>query len=82
MLQNSDVHLIFKGATGTISEFGMSWANSRIHEGHSKPILLYGDFWHHIIREFTAHMSMRPGENELLKVVTSPEEVLRFLKGL
>src|SRR3972149_10501645 len=67
MLQNSDVHIVFKGGTGTISEFGMSWANSRIHEGHSKPIILFGDFWEHIITEFDTHMEMRPGERELLK---------------
>ncbi len=34
MLQNTDVHIVFKGSTGTISEFGMTWASSRIHEGN------------------------------------------------
>ncbi len=82
MLQNSDVHVIFKGGTGTISEFGMTWASSRIHEGHHKPILLVGDYWNHIIEEFKIHMLMRPGEVELVKVVETPEEVLDCIRNL
>lgn len=82
MLQNSDVHIVFQGGTGTISEFGMSWASSRIHEGHHKPIILYGDFWNHIIKEFQTHMLMRPGEVELVKIVTTPQQVLDYIKKL
>jgi uncharacterized protein (TIGR00725 family) len=82
ILQNTDLHIVFKGSTGTISEFGMSWASSRIHEGHHKPILLFGDFWRDIIDCIRNNMLMRPGEIELLKVVNSPEEVLDYLKQL
>jgi len=82
MLQNSDVHIVFKGATGTVSEFGMTWANSRIHEGHGKPIILFGAFWEHIVEEFDTHMGMRSGERGLLKIVETPEEVLEYIKGL
>lgn len=82
MLQNSDVHVVFKGGTGTISEFGMTWASSRIHEGHHKPIILFGRFWEHIIEEFDIHMMMRPGEKELLQVADTPEEVVKIIKSL
>ncbi len=82
VLQNSDVHVVFKGGTGTISEFGMTWASSRIHEGHHKPIILYGDFWGHIIKEFRTHMLLRPGEVELLKIVSTPQGVLEYIKQL
>lgn len=82
MLQNSDVHIVFNGSTGTISEFGMTWASSRIHEGNHKPIVLFGDFWHEILDVISKTMLMRPGEVELLKVATEPEEVLEFVKRL
>lgn len=82
MLLNSDVHILFKGSSGTISEFGMSWANSRIHEGHHKPGILFGSFWHEIIDTFKQNMLMRPGEVELLKVCTNPQQVLDYLKEL
>lgn len=82
MLVNSDVHVVFKGGTGTISELGMSWAISRIHEGHHKPIILFGEFWHHIIREFKTHMVMRKGEIELLSFCNTPQEVLDHINSL
>lgn len=82
MLQNTDVHIVFRGGTGTISEFGMSWASSRIHEGHHKPIILFGKFWHHIIAEFQDHMLMREGEVELLKICESPKEVLDYIASI
>jgi ribulose-phosphate 3-epimerase len=82
MLQNSDVHIVFKGGTGTISEFGMTWASSRIHEGHHKPIILMGKYWNHIIEEFKTHMLMRSGEVELVKIVETPKEAVDYIESL
>lgn len=82
MLQNSDVHIIFNGSTGTISEFGMTWASSRIHEGNHKPIILFGRFWEKILEVIKENMLMRPGEVELLKIVETPKEVLEHIKDI
>ncbi|MFA6982181.1 MAG: LOG family protein [Patescibacteria group bacterium] len=80
LLQNSTVHIVFRGSSGTVSEFGMTWASSRIHEGNHKPIILFGDFWHEILDCFRKNMLMRPGELELLKICTTPQEVLNYIK--
>jgi len=82
MLQNSDVHIVFKGSTGTISEFGMTWASSRIHQGNHKPIILFGNFWKEILDVISRNMLMRPGEVELLKITEDPKEVLDFIQGI
>jgi ribulose-phosphate 3-epimerase len=82
MLQNSDVHIIFNGSSGTISELGMSWANSRIHEENHKPIILFGGFWEEIIAVLKKNMYIRPGEDTLLTICHSPEEVLTYIKSL
>ncbi len=82
MLQNSDVHIVFKGGTGTISEFGMTWASSRIHEGHHKPIILFGKFWENIINTLKGNMLMRPGELDLIKILETPEEVVAYVMSL
>jgi uncharacterized protein (TIGR00725 family) len=81
LLQNSDLHIVFNGATGTISEFGMTWASSRIHEGNNRPIILYGTFWDEILDSIAKNMALRPGERELLKVCTTPEEALEYTKS-
>ncbi len=82
MLQNNDVHIVFNGSTGTISELGMSWASSRIHEGNHKPIILFGSFWEEIVESIKKNMLMRPGEIELLQICSTPEEVLSYIQKL
>ncbi len=80
MLQNSDMHIVFNGGTGTLSELGMTWASSRIHEEDRKPIVLFGDFWKEILTVVDKHMLIRPGEDKLLKICNSPQEVLDYIE--
>lgn len=80
MLQTSDVHIIFKGSIGTLSEFGMTWVNSWIHEPNSKPIILFGSFWNDILDVIEKTMILKMGEREMLKICNTPEEVLAILK--
>lgn len=82
MLQNADMHIVFNGATGTISELGMTWASSRIHEGNNKPIVLFGKFWKNILDSLKENMIIRPGEIELMEICNTPEEVLAYIKKL
>lgn len=82
ILQNSDVHIVFKGSLGTLSEFGMSWISSWIHEPNSKPIIMYGDFWNEILDVLVKHLRIQDDERDLLKVLTTPQEVLDYLTAL
>ncbi len=82
LLVMGQCHVVFKGGTGTISEFGMSWASSRIHQGHQIPLVLFGDFWNEVVESFRKHMYMRPEEFKLYTIVTSPQEVLAYIKSL
>jgi len=82
ILQNSDVHIVFKGSLGTLSEFGMSWISSWIHEPDSKPIIMYGEFWNEILDVLVKHLRIQDDERDLLKVLTTPQEVLEYLTNL
>ena len=82
LLEMGDVHIVFKGGTGTISEFGMSWALSRIHLGHSTPLLLFGEFWEEITSCLKEYMYMREDEFRIYYIVTSPKEVLDTIRKL
>lgn len=78
----SDIHIIFRGGTGTISEFGMTWASSRIRTGEERPIILFGKFWKTLIDDFRKYMYMRPGEFRLYKIVTSTDEATTEVKHI
>src|SRR3972149_10870978 len=62
LLDVGQTYVIFKGGTGTISEFGMAWGLARLYFGHHKPLILYGKFWENIMAAFLSNMRMRPEE--------------------
>lgn len=76
LLEVGQVHIIFNGGTGTISEFGMAWGLAKLYFGHHKPLILYGDFWHEIIFAFTKGMYIRPEERQVFKIVNKPERAI------
>ena len=79
LLELGDAYVIFRGGTGTISEFGMAWGLARLYFGHHKPLILYGEFWNNIIKNFTENMRIRPDELKVYKVVNSPEEAYKAI---
>ncbi len=80
LMKEGQVYVIFKGGTGTISEFGMAWGLARLYFGHHKPLILYGKFWKKIIKVFKDNMAMRPEEFKVFKIVDCPECVLRAIE--
>lgn len=82
MLQTTDVHIVFKGSIGTLSEFGMTWVSSWIHEPNAKPIILYGEFWKEILDVLKKNLLIVNNETDLFKICNSPEEVLDYLDKL
>jgi len=80
LLELGDAYLVFRGGTGTISEFAMAWGLGRLYLGHHKPLILYGDYWNEIIKCFVRHMRIRPEDLKVFKVVSSPEDALEALE--
>lgn len=80
LLEMGDAYVIFRGGTGTISEFGMAWGLARLYFGHHKPLVLYGSFWNNIIKTFAENMRIRSEELEVYRVATTPEEAYRALQ--
>ena len=76
LLETGQIHVIFNGGTGTISEFGMAWGLARLYFGHHKPLILYGDFWQEIIFAFTRGMYIRAEERHVFKIVNKPKDVI------
>ncbi len=77
LMEHGDIFVIFNGGTGTISEFGTAWVLARLYFGHHKPFILYGAFWREILDVIQKNMMMRGNELDVLKIATSPEEVLQ-----
>ena len=76
------MHIIFNGGSGTVSEFGMTWAMSRIHDGANKPIILFGSFWREILKSMEKYMLIKQGEEMLFRVVETPKEAFDVINSL
>lgn len=81
LLEIGDVHIVFRGGEGTISEWGMTWALSRIHEGGNKPIILFGDFWQDIMDVINEKMLIKQGKEALYQIVTKPDQAADLVKA-
>lgn len=79
LLELGEAYIVFNGGTGTISEFGMAWGLARLYFGHHRPLILYGDFWEHLIADFKEHMLTRPDELKVITIARTPAEVVAAL---
>ncbi len=80
LLELGDLYVVFKGGTGTVSEFGMAWGLAKLYLGHHKPLVLYGRFWENIIKAFKDNMRIRDDAFQVFKIVETPEEALSAIK--
>lgn len=79
LMEVADVFLIFRGGTGTISEFGTAWTLARLYYGHHKPFILFGDFWHEVMSTLQRHFLMRGTEERVYRIVKTPGEALEAI---
>jgi uncharacterized protein (TIGR00730 family) len=82
LMEHSDVFVIFKGGSGTISEFGTAWVLAKLYYGHHKPFILFGHFWAEIIDAFKKNMNITADELAVFDIVDRVEDVLPTIKRL
>ena len=76
LLEYGDVFIIFKGGSGTVSEFGTAWVLAKLYFGHHKPIILYGRFWAEILDVFRKNMNIDSTEMSVFEICSTKDEVL------
>ena len=76
LLEHGDIFIIFKGGTGTISEFGTAWVLAKLYYGHHKPFILYGEKWYPIIAAIKENMNIDDKELDVFAIIDSPKKAL------
>lgn len=66
------------GGVGTLSELSVIWAAAQT-EATPLLIVLLGDCWSPLINAIAENLVVGPRDLSLLRIVTSPEEVMRAL---
>ena len=80
LLEHGDMFIIFKGGSGTISELGAAWVLAKLYHGHHKPFILYGKFWHGIIKALKENLNLDRHELDVFEIVESKAEVMPAIR--
>ena len=82
LMVESDVFLLFKGGTGTISELGLAWVLAKLYYGHHKPFILVGAFWRPVIGAIHENLLIDAKEMDVFKIVDGVDDVLPAIHKL
>ena len=80
LLEHADMFIIFKGGSGTMSEFGTAWALAKLYHGHHKPFILYGKFWNKIIKVLKENLNLDQHELDVFEVIERKEEIIPTIR--
>jgi uncharacterized protein (TIGR00730 family) len=80
LMEYGDTFIIFKGGSGTMSEFTTAWVLAKLYYGHHKPFILYGDFWVPIIDTIRSNMNIDAKEYSVLEICRNKEDVVKAIQ--
>lgn len=79
LMDQADAFICFRGGTGTLSEWATAWLLGHLYYGHHKPIILYGEFWHEVMRVINENFLIGKKEESIYKIVKDEEELIKAL---
>ncbi len=80
LMEHGDLFIIFKGGSGTISEFGTAWVLAKLYYGHHKPFILFGEHWIPIIDAIKQNMNIDQQELSVFEMAERSQDVLPVIK--
>lgn len=80
LMDNADAFLIFKGGTGTLSEWATAWLMAHLYYGHHKPFVLYGEWWEQVVKTIQKYFFIGETEMKVFKIAKSANEVIEHFK--
>lgn len=79
LMYHADAFVIFQGGTGTLSEWTTAWLLAHLYYGHHKPLILYGAFWHEVMRVITDNFLIGESEGLVYKIADNEDQLIAAL---
>ncbi|NCN45384.1 MAG: hypothetical protein COU63_01520 [Candidatus Pacebacteria bacterium CG10_big_fil_rev_8_21_14_0_10_36_11] len=79
LMDQSDAFICVQGGTGTLSEWATAWLLGHLYYGNHKPMILYGDFWHEVMRVISENFFIGEKEHEVYKIARDEQELIEAL---
>jgi predicted Rossmann-fold nucleotide-binding protein len=78
-MYHADAYVIFQGGTGTLSEWATAWLLAHLYYGNHKPLILYGAFWHEVMRVINDSFLIGETEAMVYKIADDEEQLIKAL---
>ncbi len=82
LICHSDVFIIVQGGTGTLSEWATAWLLGHLYYGKHKPMILYGEFWHEVMRVINENFFIGEKEQQIYRIVKDEVELIAAMDEL
>lgn len=82
LMDNADAFVVFKGGTGTLSEWTTAWLLAHLYYGNHKPLVLYGEWWHEVVEMIEKHFFLGETEHKVFRIVHNAQELLYAMDEL
>ena len=79
-VQLSEAFVALRGGVGTLGELSIIWNLMQTHATNSKPFILLGEFWPHVLDNLRRNMKIREKDVRMLHIVSTPEETVQLIK--
>lgn len=79
LMEHADAFICMQGGTGTLSEWATAWLLAHLYYGNHKPIILYGEFWHELMKVINDHFFIGEKEKTIYKIVKDEAEMIQAL---
>lgn len=76
LMEHADAFVCMQGGTGTLSEWATAWLLAHLYYGNHKPIILYGEFWHELMKVINDHFFIGEKEKTIYKIVRDEKEMI------
>ena len=80
LITQSVGYIALRGGMGTVTEISLVWNKMQTHVLDPRPLVLLGDCWPPVVREWQRNLAVSDADVEILRFATSPEAAVDIIK--
>jgi uncharacterized protein (TIGR00730 family) len=81
LITQSVGYVALRGGMGTVTEISLVWNKLQTRVLDPRPLVLLGDCWPPIVKEWQRHLAVTDADVELLDFAYTPEEAVAIIKS-
>ena len=80
LITQSVGYIALRGGMGTVTEISLVWNKIQTHVLEPRPLVLLGDCWPPVVREWQRSLAVSDEDVRILKFATTPEQAVEIVQ--